>query len=299
MHQPGEAKKRRRERRFEAMNQYNIINHELRKSSDDQKQNQEKIKESLVKSSALFSAVKKKLDGTAMDAKALKQITSRGLESSKRINMTSRPFDLPRLIRRLRRSASDDRGRRIKNKDFFRLIRERFVNTYLCRAPSLSFFYGTLRPDDLPSKRKITRRVREKFVEAETTRATQKNIEIDVQQDSTPKEVEYIYGQVKELTKDKQEAIDFFRTVVDPNSFTQTVENIFHISFLAKDGWVGLKSDPEKKRAMLTCEESRRVTSPGSQSILSFSMDDYRKWVDAYKIKERAFPARNADKTSR
>ncbi|CAF4656398.1 unnamed protein product [Rotaria sp. Silwood2] len=37
--------------------------------------------------------------------------------------------------------------------------------------------------------------------------------------------------------------IDYFEFVIDPKSFAKTVENMFHISFLIKEGFVNLFQD--------------------------------------------------------
>lgn len=37
--------------------------------------------------------------------------------------------------------------------------------------------------------------------------------------------------------------IDYFEFVIDPNSFARTVENMFHMSFLIKEGFANLFQD--------------------------------------------------------
>ncbi|NXJ95549.1 EID3 inhibitor, partial [Corythaixoides concolor] len=76
-------------------------------------------------------------------------------------------------------------------------------------------------------------------------------------QEATEKEVERIlgilqthfksdrkYDSIKLLKPDTP--ISFFDLVIDPNSFARTVENIFHVSFLIRDGFARIKLDDDK-----------------------------------------------------
>uniref|UniRef100_A0A8B9Z1V6 Non-structural maintenance of chromosomes element 4 n=1 Tax=Buteo japonicus TaxID=224669 RepID=A0A8B9Z1V6_9AVES len=66
-------------------------------------------------------------------------------------------------------------------------------------------------------------------------------------QEATEKEVERILGLLQTHFKnDPDTPISFFDLVIDPNSFARTVENIFHVSFIIRDGFARLKLDDDK-----------------------------------------------------
>uniref|UniRef100_A0A8C0FRP0 Non-structural maintenance of chromosomes element 4 n=1 Tax=Bubo bubo TaxID=30461 RepID=A0A8C0FRP0_BUBBB len=66
-------------------------------------------------------------------------------------------------------------------------------------------------------------------------------------QEATEKEVERILGLLQTHFKnDPETPISFFDLVIDPNSFARTVENIFHVSFIIRDGLARLKLDDDK-----------------------------------------------------
>ncbi|NWX14922.1 NSE4A protein, partial [Aegotheles bennettii] len=69
-------------------------------------------------------------------------------------------------------------------------------------------------------------------------------------QEATEKEVERILGLLQTHFKNDRKYADtpisFFDLVIDPNSFARTVENIFHVSFIIRDGFARLKLDQDK-----------------------------------------------------
>ncbi len=51
--------------------------------------------------------------------------------------------------------------------------------------------------------------------------------------------------------------VDFYKFVVNPHSFGQTVENIFYVSFLIRDGKVGIVYDDDKFPTLCKCQIRR------------------------------------------
>lgn len=277
-------REKRRERRAEAINEYKQLTRrvKLTNRNEDTAKIQELIRDNLTRCNELYPIVRKKLDGTAADSKHIRELVNLGHEASKRINTTSKPFELRRIIKDLMRDASDEAGKKIGKPEFYRFIAENHVN-FMRTAPSFEFFYGTTIGENLVIKQRI-KRTREKLVEATTVKAKEKDLNVDVEQDSTPKEVEHISKQIRRLAKDKKDGIPFFETLVDPNSFAQTVEKIFHISFLVKEGKIGVKPDRSKKPHLTYEGDTQNAASDSRQSILSFSMKDYKNWIETYEI---------------
>ena len=150
---------------------------------------------------------------------------------------------------------------------------------YFNFTPSLSFMYGPL--DIVAKQRKeIKRAAKEKIAEkVSATEITEVVEEGDGLE--TSKQVERVFDHLERTcTKFNEEKKDlpFLKFVLDPISFTHTIENLFHLSFLVRDGHVKLN----KKEAHLTLELTEPPTEAdyqrGRTRAQSVVKIDYNTW---------------------
>lgn len=278
-------RQQRKRLRAEAVAEYKDLTRELKSvcKDDDAVKIQEFIRFNLDRSSSLYPIVKKKLEGTVADSRHIKELMDLGHDAAKRIN-AAKPFEMRGIIRNVMRNVDETEGRKLSRQEFSRYIAEKHVTTFLMASPTFEFFYGTLKSEDLTIKKK-ERRPREKLVEKEAVTAKERNIDKDVEEDSTPREVEHIDRvMTRVITRNRKPEAPFFETLVDPHSFTQTVENIFHVSFLVKEGKYGVKPD-RSKGAVITIEDPKE-DNEAKQSILSFTMEDYKEWITKFDISQ-------------
>jgi hypothetical protein len=60
---------------------------------------------------------------------------------------------------------------------------------------------------------------------------------------------------LQETLQQHGKPINLFRFVVNPNDFAQSVENVFYLSFLIRDGNVALEPDPDTGEPMICTSE--------------------------------------------
>jgi non-structural maintenance of chromosomes element 4 len=93
----------------------------------------------------------------------------------------------------------------------------------------------------------------------------------------------------------------------NPKSFTQTVENIFHYSFLVKQGVAGLAVKNERKIAdgvtlsagpsvVYHKTDGATPNIPPKQAIVSLTMKDWRDLIQAYEVEKSDVPHRTGSK---
>ncbi|QGI83130.1 unnamed protein product [Fusarium fujikuroi] len=100
--------------------------------------------------------------------------------------------------------------------------------------------------------------------------------------------------------------IDLMRFVVNPKSFGQTIENIFYVSFLVRDGRVKIDFDEFDLPALEITErdvevEEEEPTRHGAakhQAILSMDMETWQDIIDTFDLKEPMIAHRKEVTTS-
>lgn len=97
-------------------------------------------------------------------------------------------------------------------------------------------FVGTLKPIQ---KKEVIRRVTVKEAQAPTRRPENVNTLDKVADiDSVEKTVCEIRNIIIQHQKQHKLALDFFSLVLHPTDFGRTIENILHVSFLVRDGYI-------------------------------------------------------------
>ncbi|KAI8632821.1 hypothetical protein F5Y19DRAFT_331221 [Xylariaceae sp. FL1651] len=95
--------------------------------------------------------------------------------------------------------------------------------------------------------------------------------------------------------------IDLLKFVVNPKSFGQTVENIFYVSFLIRDGAVQIEFDESGLPTLqpVSGQETGAAKHDAQkhQAVLSIDMQTWRDIIDAFKITESIIEHRKEHNT--
>ncbi|KAF9012435.1 Nse4 C-terminal-domain-containing protein [Cyathus striatus] len=100
---------------------------------------------------------------------------------------------------------------------------------------------------------------------------------------------------------DQAGTTNLFKFVVNPNDFAQSVENIFYLSFLIRDGMVALDIDEKGEPNIYTCEQpSDKDYADGlkkQQMVLEFDMATWKRAIEVFDIRKSLIPQRPAART--
>ncbi|KAK3363488.1 Nse4 C-terminal-domain-containing protein [Lasiosphaeria hispida] len=96
--------------------------------------------------------------------------------------------------------------------------------------------------------------------------------------------------------------IDLLRFVINPHSFGQTIENMFYVSFLIREGSVKLTFDDNGLPALEPFQKEPRSKNAQSrhgtmrhQAIMSIDMEIWQEVIKAFNIKEPMIPHRKEE----
>ncbi|KAI9095545.1 Nse4 C-terminal-domain-containing protein [Phlyctochytrium arcticum] len=165
------------------------------------------------------------------------------------------------------------------------------ASTALLRAPTTDFMLGPLAVE--VRVRAQAKRGARLVVNKEDLRKPQELKEDDFkkQENETTTLVLIISKRLEEVG-----VVPFFEFVLHPTSFAQSVENMFYVSFMIRDGTAVLgedegelligKTQPEEQRDFQNNNAARK------QAVMDLDQATWRGFVEAYDIKEPCIPNR-------
>ncbi|CDO75935.1 hypothetical protein BN946_scf184873.g24 [Trametes cinnabarina] len=99
------------------------------------------------------------------------------------------------------------------------------------------------------------------------------------------------------LAKSRRVPAMDFMLIVNPNDFAQSVENMFYLSFLIRDGKCALEIDEDSGEPMIMlCEQPTQEDYDAGlvkhQIVMEFDMATWRRAIEVFEIKEPMIPTR-------
>ncbi|KAM9325043.1 non-structural maintenance of chromosomes element 4 homolog A [Gastrophryne carolinensis] len=270
----------------------------------------DKLTETLEEANKLFSGVSKAREA-ALDAQLLVLASNLGKEKANQLQADLTVFDPTAFaedlltfmgINRMENPESDSDGedggvaRGYLPPDAWHKLGTEAAKSFK-RTPTFHFMLGSFKTDPPVVRQKIERQKRTCKVEEKRVMPAQLKKMEESHQEATEKEVERILGYLQSYFKQEPDSpISFFDFVIDPNSFARTVENIFHVSFIIRDGFARLRLDQDKLPIIEPIEpetESQvdKDNQPRFQGVISLSHQDWKEIIETFEITEPMIPA--------
>lgn len=179
------------------------------------------------------------------------------------------------------------------------------VMKYFRVLPRPCFLLGSLEKELVLTKTKKVRQQKLKSKEPlEAQRTKIKELDgnsKDNETSNTATETERVYEILKKLfNKLKGTPLCLYSFVVNPNSFSRTIENIFYISFLVKDGYAKIYLDDDNLPVIEPIQKEfskadnqksqQRKSVENIQSMISLTKPEWREIIEVFEISTPVIP---------
>ncbi|KAJ1991595.1 hypothetical protein GGI25_001614 [Coemansia spiralis] len=255
--------------------------------------------EDLERSNALYDAVSNPAEGV-LDSKFLLISADIGAQRAHQMRLDSAAFDSLDYIDRVREALY---GAPNPDEQQMAGLRPNWAAVGAAasrvsrQAPRFSCIYGPLMAE-AKERRPRVKRQPAKPPAASTQQSasieTMGESDVKKQENQTTRLVQKIHKILAQVGP-----INLFELVINPRSFAQSVENIFYVSFLIRDGKAFI--DDESGQPMIeACEPPQQddYLSGLTKKQLIFSLDvgTWREIIDAYAIADSVIPQRVSER---
>ncbi|KAF3907793.1 hypothetical protein ABW21_db0204480 [Orbilia brochopaga] len=252
------------------------------------------------KTGELFKDVKQTGDAV-VDGRIQVEIGKLAAEKAKRVGNsgTNTGLEIDEFIAKCMQFMSKSRPGDTSDGHDWAYLGSQIAVPSLKRASPSDFLYGPMaiqkRQRLLKERKKVVRRRLEEFI---------RPIDLDEKQvakneNSTTKYVGVVEQTlVSYIANTGEENINYFKFIINPHSYSQTVENMFYLAFLVRDGRVGILEDDDGLLWLCPCEPINETDErpPGGivrkQIVMPMEKHIWRRLIDAFKITETVIPMR-------
>ncbi|KAH9946583.1 Nse4 C-terminal-domain-containing protein [Amylocystis lapponica] len=276
---------------------------DLNKLAEDAQSNEftpDQLAENVRRADLLFDKVKGTSEAT-LDSQFLLRATQLGAAKARAMKSGAGAFDLDDFVARLvtfmggRKSVQlnddsdndddDDNGEPL---DWERIGRRALAKSR--RVPVMDFMLGPLSIEQ--KKRNAAKRSKlEKNKNDEKKPQEITEDDITRSENETTKNVATL-ERILETTGE----VNLFKFIINPDDFGQSVENLFYISFLIRDGKCVLETNKEAEPIVYLCaqptEEDYSSGLRKQQLIMEFDMATWRRAIEVFNITEPMIPQR-------
>ncbi|XP_045710216.1 non-structural maintenance of chromosomes element 4 homolog A isoform X1 [Phyllostomus hastatus] len=284
--------------------QYRALINSVQQNREDILNASDKLTEVLEEANTLFNGVSRAREAV-LDAHFLVLASDLGKEKAKQLRSDLSSFDMLRYVETLLTHMgvnpleAEDLVRDEDSSDFEFIVYDSWKisgktaeNTFN-KTHTFHFLLGSIQGECPVPKPRAERPRRVCTAEKEKEMPEQLKRMEESHQEATEKEVERILGLLQTyFREDPNTPMSFFDFVIDPHSFPRTVENIFHVSFIVRDGFARIKLDQDRLpiiEPVNISEENEGIdqnTQIRNQGIIALSYHDWKEIVKTFEISE-------------
>ncbi|XP_008591379.1 PREDICTED: non-structural maintenance of chromosomes element 4 homolog A [Galeopterus variegatus] len=264
----------------------------------------DKLTEVLEEANTLFNGVSRAREAV-LDAHFLVLASDLGKEKAKQLRSDMNSFDMLRYVETLLTHMgvnpleAEELIRDEDSSDFEFIVYDSWKisgktaeNTFN-KTHTFHFLLGSIQGEVPVPKPRANRPKKVRMIEEQKAMPDQLEKMEESHQEATEKEVERILGLLQTYFRDDPDTpMSFFDFVIDPNSFPRTVENIFHVSFIIRDGFARIRLDQDRLPVIEPAnsnEENEGIdqnTQVRNQAIIALSYHDWKEIVRTFEISE-------------
>uniref|UniRef100_A0A2K5CG18 Non-structural maintenance of chromosomes element 4 n=2 Tax=Aotus nancymaae TaxID=37293 RepID=A0A2K5CG18_AOTNA len=284
--------------------QYRALINSVQQNREDILNAGDKLTEVLEEANTLFNEVSRAREAV-LDAHFLVLASDLGKEKAKQLRSDLSSFDMLRYVEALLTHMgvnpleAEELIRDEDSSDFEFIVYDSWKisgktaeNTFN-KTHTFHFLLGSIYGEFPAPKPRIDRPRKVPTVREERAMPAQLSRMEESHQEATEKEVERILGLLQTyFREDPDTPMSFFDFVVDPHSFSRTVENIFHVSFIIRDGFARIRLDQDRLPIIEPVnineenEGFEQNTQVRNQGIIALSYRDWEEIVKTFEISE-------------
>jgi len=195
-----------------------------------------------------------------------------GVERSARLGFSA--YDASEYISKIKEMWTHEEGFKDDRWTYFW---SRYCKKYINETPKTSFMYGPLQKE--LKKRVVKPRAPKEKVGKKVIPKEIVNTNADKKTETTHR-----VAHVNECLTKFGRPVEFWRMVIDPDSFANSVENLFHLSFLVKEGHAKISDDDTVQPYEPPLDGDFKAKR--QQSIVKLDFETWRKLRDEMNISE-------------
>ncbi|KAF8322278.1 Nse4-domain-containing protein [Clavulina sp. PMI_390] len=257
----------------------------------------------------MFGGVRRAQEAT-LDSKAISNIAEMAALKTRNLKHSAGGFDVEDFIAKLAsfmggsdpnaargvdddEDDMDDRGGVLNWERFGRMALK-----HSRRVTGVNFMLGPLGIE--AKQRAQTKRQSQKVHKDPKQNVAPEDVDLNQEEKNYETDTAFMVSQLQKLLMAKanpdEGGINYFRFVINPTSFEQSVENIFYFAFLVKEGRAALDIADNGEPMIFACDPPSEEDYKGDlikrQIIAEFDMETWERAIEVFDIRKPIIPTR-------